>query len=85
MSVNVEQGTFVTNSDSYELDFDSSLFPASQVAPVIVVNALGVNGNYNVYISSLVAVGGSWRATFGISGKPDGNISVAYRAMTRTI
>ena len=85
MSISIEQGTFETSADSHTLDLDSSLFPAAQAAPTVVANPLHTNGNYNVFISSLEAVGGSWRVIFGISGKPDGVITISYRAITRTI
>lgn len=85
MSISIEQGTFETSVDNHTIDLDSTLFPAAQPAPVIVANPLHTNGNYNVFISSLAAVGGSWRVIFGISGKPDGVIAISYRAITRTI
>jgi len=85
MSISIEQGTFITAADSYNLDLDPILFPSAQAAPTVVVVPQDTNGNYNVFIFSMTKVGGSWRVTFGISGKPDGNITIAYRAITRTI
>jgi hypothetical protein len=86
MSISIEQGTFTTNVDNHTLDLDSGLFPHAQVAPVVVANPQEPNGNFNVFISSLTVVGGSWRVTFGFSGKVGSeDVTVAYRAITRTI
>ena len=85
MSISIEQGTFTTNLNEYSLTLDESLFPGAQAAPIVVANPKESNGNYSVFISSLTAVGGSWRVTFGFSGKvTHEDVTVSYRAITRT-
>lgn len=86
MSISIEQGTFTTNTNDYVLALDASLFPVAQVAPTLVINPLEPGGNYKAFISNFVAVDGQWKATISVSGKVgDEDVTITYRAITRTI
>lgn len=90
MSISIEQGTvtLAAGETTHVLDLDSTLFPSAggEPAPTIVASPQGTNSNYNVFISSLTKVGGSWRVTFSLSAAAEADgVIISYRAITRTI